>query len=745
MLHFPLKSRQIKMISNQPEGKRDRYAAALIAALFTAVVYLPLLRNGFVFWDDNEYIIENLHIRHLDWPLLKWSFTAIVLGNWHPLTNLAHALDYALWGLNPLGHHLSGIIIHSVNTFLVVLLCRRILALYGKRVKNAALPVISGPGGLAAAFTAGLLFGIHPLHVESVAWASERKDLLCGLFYLLAMISYLNRVATMQPPFAPGISWRSYLPAFFFFLLALMSKPMAVTLPLVLLLLDRYLLQRIDSFRTAASAVIEKLPFFLAALILTLFTLLTFVGKQAGELLSPEEFVPMSGRILVACRAFFAYLVNMLFPVGLTPIYPYPQAAGITITSPVYFFPVSAAVILLLIIIRNLRTLKWCHALWLYYLVTLLPVLSVIRVGRHFMADRYTYLPSLAPFLAFGIACSWLWLKLPATRTLRRIAVVTACCVTVALVSLTLRQMSFWRESTVFWTHVIETEPKGIPYAYVNRALVYRENGDHAKAFADLNMAIELEPGYLGYNNRGLLFIDAGQPDKAIADFNRAISFLPQDQKVYINRGCAYWKKGERGLALADFNKALSINPEDITALNNRGKLLQELGEVEKAMLAFNMALAIYPDSWMTYNNRGLLFAAKGELDSAINDYNRAARLNPAESSIFASRGLAQSAKGEVERALADFDTAIRLKPDDSRVYNNRAIVYAGKGELTAALNDFTKALEIDPSLAAAHLNRGIILLKSGDETLARKDLADACSLGVQAGCDFLKNSLKRH
>lgn len=713
----------------QADSRQKYYLTALLIAIITALVFIPLLKNSFILWDDDEYIIENLHIRHLDWLLVKWAFTGFVQGNWHPLTNLSHALDFALWGQNPFGHHLSSLIIHSVNTLLVVLL---VVKIFEQR------KVLADGGIIVAAAVTGILFGIHPLHVESVAWAAERKDLLCGLFYLLALISYINSAGREQALSSGSTLFKKeLLTPLSFFILALLSKPMAVSLPLVLLILDRYLFRRIDSSKSFVKAVLEKLPFILAALCVSIATV---SGQLSGILTTPQEFIPLYARMLVAIRGFWGYLEKIILPFGLTPIYPYPKAAEITIMSLQYILPAAATAIIFMALVRNFRRPGWCQSLWLYYLVTLLPVIGIIQVGHQFMADRYSYLPAIAPFLAVGIGSAWLRERCSGSR-LKWMTVTTVALVLFSgLVYLTIRQITFWRDSTTFWSHVIEREPHRIPFAYINRGLAYWEKGEYGKALVDLNRAVELEPtDFKAYNNRGLVLTDAGQPDKAIADFDRAIALFSNDPSAYYNRGNAYRKLGESDLAVADFSIAISMNPDDMKARNNRGLVFQERGDLERALAEYNDALALRPEDWMTLNNRGLLLSAMGESDRALDDFNCALRHNSDESSIYINRGLAFSAKNLDSEALSDFDQAIRLKPDDSRAYNNRALIHAKQGEFTAALLDFNRALELVPFNASVHLNRGIILLKTGAEPLARKDFEQACALGEKRGCGFLK------
>ncbi len=241
-----------------------RFLFAALIAFLTFIVYLPALRNGFVYWDDNLYVFENPDIRSLDLAFFRWAFFGFHVSNWHPLTWISHALDYALWGMNPLGHHLTSIILHAVNTALVVLLALKLLDIVREKSEEKASALfLNNRAVLIAAGVTGLLFGIHPVHVESVAWVSERKDLLCALFFLLSIMMYVNAVTRMGHG-AEGktVPMRALLSALCFFVLALLSKPMAVSLPIVLMILDWYPLNRMRSWKALWPIGIEKLPFF---------------------------------------------------------------------------------------------------------------------------------------------------------------------------------------------------------------------------------------------------------------------------------------------------------------------------------------------------------------------------------------------------------------------------------------------------------------------------------------------------
>ncbi len=377
--------------------RRGSYYLATVVALITLAVYLPALRNDFVNFDDPIHAYNNLNIRSLNLNFFKWAFTTFDSGIWHPLTWLSHGLDYAVWGLKPLGHHLTSIIIHALNTFLVVLLSIRLLDIRRKHSEDSTF--LNKQGMLIAGGVAGLLFGVHPLHVESVAWVAERKDVLCGMFYLLGILSYLEYAQTPSKNVSSWLFNRFYQLSFLFFVLALLSKPMAVSLPVVLLILEWYPLQRIRSFKTLQAAVVEKLPFFALCLISSLVAL--SAQKAAGAMIQLTD-APLASRALVSIKALMMYLWKMAIPFDLAPLYPYPRY--VVLMSFEYLSLIALAGGITLVCIYMAQRQQLWLSLWSFYLITLLPVIGIVQVGSQSMADRYTYLPSLGPFLLIGIA-----------------------------------------------------------------------------------------------------------------------------------------------------------------------------------------------------------------------------------------------------------------------------------------------------------------------------------------------------
>jgi tetratricopeptide (TPR) repeat protein len=575
--------------------KNLEFSLAGAIALATFLVYLAALRNDFVNWDDGSYVFENPHIRSLGSAFLKWAFFDFYEANWHPLTWLSHALDYALWGLNPLGHHLTNIVLHAINAFIVVFLVIRLLEAWKERAApNGPPSFLNGRAILIAAGTTGLLFGLHPVHVESVAWVAERKDLLCALFFLLSVLRYVKYAKdTDGPVHRSGLSQlfnTRYLSALGLFVLALMSKPMAVTLPVVLLVLDWFPFNRIRSGRTLWAACVEKLPFFALSLASSIVTIL---AQRAGGAMGGLEFVPLSTRALVGAKALVAYLWKMLAPVDLIPFYPYPE--NVSLLSWKYLFLLVLVIAVTVVCIRAARKRKLLLSAWIYYVVTLIPVLGIVQVGSQSMADRYTYLPSLGPFLLLGLTAAWISSKvnyvLAGTFIVKIAAGAAAMLVLGGMSYLTLQQIGVWKNSIVLWNSVIAKEPQRAYLAYVNRGRAFETSGQPDRALADYDTAIALKPDYYeAYVNRGVLRGETGMFDKAMEDFNRSIALDADNPEAYSNRGIVYALTGQYDTALKDFNTALTLNGDLAEAYFNRGRIYSKEGRTELARADYQKA-----------------------------------------------------------------------------------------------------------------------------------------------------------
>ncbi|HTG00783.1 MAG TPA: tetratricopeptide repeat protein [Nitrospirota bacterium] len=539
------------------------YTLAASIAVLTVLVYLPAVENGFVY-DDYYYVVDNDKIRSINTSFIHWAFFEFSSSNWHPLTWMSHAVDYTLWTLNPIGHHLTSIFLHGLNSFLVVILGMKLLesARDSIRIKGKHDFLNAQTIGIAGAVS-GIFFGLHPLHVESVAWVAERKDVLCALFYLLSVLQYERYVKavknTIEPPEAlSAILHRRLLAALGFFFLALLSKPMAVTLPLVLIILDWYPFARIDSRKTLLSALIEKLPFFVLSLASSLVTLL---AQSAGMSVKSIESAPLTIRLLVIAKAYFSYLAKMIVPIHLLPMYPYPQSA--TMLSAEYFLPIIFTIGVTAACIAVVRRQKVWLATWGYYLLTLIPVIGIVQVGEQAMADRYSYLPSLGPFLVAGLVVAWIsnkaWVSAGPYQAKNIVPIVIACVMATVLSFLTVKQTRLWNNDIDLWSSVIE---RGQPsfVSYFNRGAAYLSTGRPERAIADFDNAIALRHNWwLVYDHRGLAYAEMSRFDMALADYNKAIMLNNKVPRPYRSRGFVYLKAGRMELAVEDFRKACEL------------------------------------------------------------------------------------------------------------------------------------------------------------------------------------------
>jgi tetratricopeptide (TPR) repeat protein len=601
------------------------YAIAVLAALLTFLVYLKALNNDFLNWDDDLYIFENPHITSFDPLFIKWAFFDFYAANWHPLTWMSHALDYALWVLNPVGHHVTNNFIHAANTFLVVILTVKLLKSHQERALSEGMGTfLDDRRSLIGGGVTGLLFGLHPLHVESVAWVAERKDLLCALFFLLSIVMYTNAVMRREH----GAERKSLTPGamrytFCFFVLSLLSKPMAVSLPAVLLIMDWFPFRRIQSMKSLRFVLVEKLPFIGLSLV---SSVLTILAQKSGNAMVMMKILPLSTRLAVAAKALMTYLWNMVYPVNLIPYYPYPEDASFL--SIEYLLSLLLALGISLLCVGFLRKDKLWASIWIYYIVTLIPVLGIIQVGGQAMADRYAYLPSLGPFLAMGVLAGWISRKIENIKkqTIRSFAQLAAILLLfLSLSYLTVQQISIWKNDFTLWDHVIKNQRREVPFAYYHRGLAAMAIGRIDRAMDDFNKALALDPSdYYAYVNRGMVYIETGQMDKAMEDFDKAIALNPRSFEAYTNKGMAYGRAGLLDKSIEQFNRAIEINPNVDIAYGNRGLAYALIGQPDRALEDFNKAIQLDADYEEAFFYRGNLYLKIGNRELAFADFRKA-------------------------------------------------------------------------------------------------------------------------
>jgi len=561
---------------------------ALIAAILVA--YAPLRKAQFVNYDDDKLVYQNPKITSLSPAAVKKIFTEDHVGLYHPLVLLSYALEYRFFKLDPAPYHLTNLVLHLLNAGLVFWM---ILVLSGQPL---------------AAFVTALLFGIHPLHVESVAWVTERKDTLYAFFFLAATVAYLLH-RQKRSFFQYGLS-------VVLFICSLLSKPMAVTLPFVLIACD-YLTEQ----KVTKHDLIQKIPFFA---ITGLFCLLTvYIHYHSPEVTSRPPFT-LWQKFFISSYGFIFYIGKMLLPVKLSCIYPYPE--DIYATLPAIFIAAPFIVAVLgaaaFFSARHTKTIIFG---FLFYAITVAPVLQFLPAGGEAVpADRYTYIPLIGLFYIAGMGCCWLW------RRNRPLQICTAACLgilTVALGYLTFMRGLVWQDSITLWTDVLASRPRA-GVAYSNRGSEYFLRGDHERAVSDFTEALRINPQYAEvYNNRGVLYNERGDNDKAIADFTRAITLKPAYAASYDNRGLAYHRKGLLDEALRDFSKAIELDPRLASAYNHRGIVYNDQGLFDRAIDDYNTAIALQPTYGDAYHNRGVAYLMKRDFDRAWQDVGAVRRL----------------------------------------------------------------------------------------------------------------------
>jgi protein O-mannosyl-transferase len=496
----------------------------LCILVISFIAYLPVLKNGFVNLDDDKYILNNPMITSIN---ISQIFSEYVQGNFHPLTMLVYAVEYSFFGVEPHGYHLVNLFLHLLN---IILVFRIVILLSGKK---------------EIAIVAALLFGIHPLHVESVAWASELKDLLYSFFFLASWLFYLKWLERSEKRF---FAWCMIL-----FLLALLAKAMAASLPLVFLLTDYF-----KGRRFSAKTWLEKIPFIVLAV---LFGIVAIAAQRSGGAIQDLDYFPFLQRITFACYGFVTYLIKLVLPTGLSAYYPYPVKTAEGIPGWYYLYPLVLAVIIFFIF-YSLRFGKKIFFAFSFFAITVFLVLQLLPVGNTIMADRYTYIPSMGIFYLAGEGFYWLWTKKKNGAGLKWIAGVGGILAIIIFSALTFQRSAIWKDSLSLWNDVIEKN-KTIPTAHNNRGMALEAAGKMDEALSDYDRAIELQPDFdLALNNRANILMGKLQYDKALGDYNKAIQLKPGFAEAYNGRGVLFMRQKNFPEAMSNFKKALSLKQD---------------------------------------------------------------------------------------------------------------------------------------------------------------------------------------
>ena len=552
-----------------------RRGLPLLVACVTAACFLPTVQNDFVLWDDDLNITGNRRYRGLSVAHLRWMFTTLLGGHYQPLSWLTLGIDHALWGMNAGGYHLTSLVLHVAAAVATYALMRAVL---DDRDTWAAY---------AAAALGALFFAVHPLRVESVAWVTERRDVLSGLFFVLTLLAYLRMQRSTGP------TRRRWLVASLAaFVLSLLSKAWGVTVPAVLLALDVFPLRRLPAatWRERGRIVAEKLPW---AVLAAAAGVVAFAAQHRIDAMKTLGDHGAFERVLQATYGLCFYLWKTLVPINLSPLYILPDE--LSVASIRFGVPFAAAVLITVVTLLGWRRRPWLFAAWFAYVAILSPVLGTAQTGPQLAADRYTYLASLplAALLAAGTE------RLLVVATRRAPLVLGGAALLVALWGVaTFRQTRVWHDSMTLWNHALAVDA-GNFVAWTNRGWTRHLAGDLPPAIADYTEAIRLRPGYgLALNDRGFARQLQGDLRGAIADYTLALASEPQYAEAAYNRGTAHHARGDLDAALADYTLAMTLDPTDPRYPNNRGLVRRATGDAAGAREDFRRALEVAEPDW---------------------------------------------------------------------------------------------------------------------------------------------------
>ena len=614
----------------EKKSKYSGYTGYLLVVIAVAAAFQPIVHNGFVRYDDYTYITENPHVTEgLTFRSVNWAFTKAYACNWHPLTWLSHMLDCELFGLDPVWHHLTNVFIHTLNCLLLLGLLRK--------TTGAAWP----------GFFVAALFAVHPLHVESVAWAAERKDVLSGLFWLLTMwayVSYTKKTCALR-----------YSAVILCFCLGLTAKPMLVTLPFVLILWDYWPLGRLrfgnDNTNVKPPArkrenirlIAEKIPLLILSV---LSCVITYIVQEKAGVMEFAKGITLSVRLQNVLIAYAGYIGKMFYPCNLAVLYPYP--AGINPLQLIVGVVVLTALSGFVIIYAGRH--RFLLTGWLWFVGTLVPVIGIVQVGAQSMADRYIYLPSIGFFimLVYGIAVLTTRLRIPP-------GAVKLCSGLVLgiLLLCTRRQLWHWKDSSTLFEHTLAvTENNFVIHNNFGNELL--NTGQVGKAIEHYRKAVQIKPDYsVGAKNLGAALVQEGRFDEGIGYLNQALKMRPDWAEVYNSLGQACGRQQKYQQAVEYLQQALQLNSDYADAHYNMGLAMTRLSQYDQAVEHFKEAMRIQPYRIHIHNDIGSIYYMQGRFDKAVEQLDSLAK--------------AYAAEGKHQQAIQTLQKAIELAGSTGR------------------------------------------------------------------------------
>jgi tetratricopeptide (TPR) repeat protein len=654
----------------------------------TLIVFLPVLQNGFVALDDQVYVAENPCVQMgITIKSITWALVTTYAGFWHPLTWLSLIVDAQLYGLNPAGFHLTNLLLHIANSLLVFFVFRRMT------------------GALWRSAFVAALFALHPLHVESVAWVAERKDVLSTLFWMLTIWFYIRYV---ENPCT-----KRYFLVIVFFILGLMAKSMLVTLPFVLLLLDYWPLNRLQTFQKINDAniktypdsnnikneivgakkisikllIVEKLPLLFFSVIASGITV--FAQGQFGAL-DTMEYASFPVRIGNALISYIKYLFKTFWPENLVIFYPLNLSLSV-------WEVVLTVLVLVSITILFMYTIKrkpYCAVGWFWYIGTLVPVIGVIPVGVFSMADRYTYVPLIGIFviIAWGVPD-----MLSQYSYRKPLLTLMALSVLICLSLATRVQISYWRNSFALYTHALDATKDNIAVHYFMGNLYFKQ-GIFEQAADQFRKALQIYPDFIdGRQRLGMTLSSLGRQDEAMEIFNKILKSNPYDIDARVALATAFIRKGNHDEGIKQYRCVIRINPNDATGYYNLAHALTLKGNIDDAVTTYQRAIQLKPDYTEAYNNLGVLLLKLHRAREAIFYFQKVLETNPEHAGAFYNIGVALLEEGSIREAIKRFKKALEIQPEFASAHYRLGQAFLKEENVQFAVYHFREALRINP------------------------------------------------
>ena len=696
----------------------------VLVAVVTFGVFSPALRFEFVNWDDNLYVYQNPRLHPLTFQNILWLFTHPYFLSWTPLALLSHAVDLKIWGANPFGHHLTNIVLHSANAVFVFCLALTFRVtgeqqngennLKGKIVTSSMPATI-----IIGCAVAALLFSLHPLRAESVAWVSDRKDLLCMFFMLLSTILFLSDRNKKEE------SRATYFVVLILYVLALGTKSVAAVLPAVFILIDVLVFER-----KFLRGIKSQVPFIVLGIVTVTVAHVAAAGGEKNFLFENKsvwEFLAYPFTTLVF------YLRSTFVPMDLAPVYVNDSFLPSNI-----FALLIAPVIILAISFFCWMKYKRGNPYWILgwgtFILFLVPTMVGIFSGIQPVADRYTYPASIGLCLLAGAGVEY-----TARKNSASLATLASLCVLVLLSYGTLRQIKNWRDSLSLWSYTVPLSP--FHFAYNNLGMAQLDKTMIDEAIDSFKHAINTRPAYgEAWCNLGIAFHKKGEPEKAIASYKQAIVVQPTHLDSYTNLGTEYLDKGMPDSAIAVYSRALEVNPSFAQAHYNIGQVLVKQQRYPDAIQEFKAALALDASLADCWYNLGVAYERVPDRANAIECYTQAIALRADYLDAYLNMGGLYSAQSQPDKAIETFARALAIAPTSPEVFYNLGYVLFSVGDKQRARNAFEKAIQYNPSYAEAYHNLGVLFNEAGDRTSAMLNFQKAARLGFASSRTMLQS-----